>query len=481
MANGMRWWIILLALTLVLLAARPRADPLERGLSVSDPLVMRHLEAHGFRIDCLIEGVSSSDECRRGTTPASIGNPFFNAPLKEVARKIMQGIVEAQADSLETRGRLNALSYGFPVNFFDDPRATLALVGVINRLDRGFRPPRIKGAKRQDFCGEVRFIYRLGYVEARAGTQYASRLPLTLNVVLRSKTKETPLTCAEVAQSWTWFGSIQPAGFVSDAGEAAKLADALTGSGGPLARVTRAISTASSSTCRSCAFRRPKRRISAPMPNICSRSSTSISETKQFVEAKLENQLDPFLGLCPPHDRQGQPHAAAQVARCRRLIAQNPRFKQRLTKLKRFLFSARGLYGSRPGHDHHPGALYSSFSGVSVAPGGESRFRNGPINPLLGSESQCAGKDRSSYICPDEIALAVKALEAIAGHSGTIRSPRGLIARLNDVSCTGCHQTRAIADSISPAPIPPATCVPMRSWCRDRHISFPTCRAGAPS
>ena len=103
-------------------------------------------------------------------------------------RKIKQRILEAQAESLESRGQRNALSYGFPVNFFDDPRATLALVGVVNRLDRSFRPPRIKGARREDFCGEVRFIYRFGYVEARAGAQYASRLPLTLNVVMRSKT-----------------------------------------------------------------------------------------------------------------------------------------------------------------------------------------------------------------------------------------------------------------------------------------------------
>ena len=84
----MRWVVVLWALAMALSAVAAKADPLERGLSVSDPLVMRHLEAHGFRIDCLIPGVSSSDECDRGITPASVGNPFLHAPLKLAADRI---------------------------------------------------------------------------------------------------------------------------------------------------------------------------------------------------------------------------------------------------------------------------------------------------------------------------------------------------------------------------------------------------------
>ncbi|MGE0241383.1 MAG: hypothetical protein AB7S59_21905, partial [Parvibaculaceae bacterium] len=70
---------------------------------------------------------------------------------------------------------------------------------------------------------------------------------------------------------------------------------------------------------------------------------------------------------------------------------------------------------------------------------------NGPINAFLGSASQCAGKEKTSFICPDELAKAMAALDKIAGRARMIQSPRGLVARLNDVSCTGCHQTRAIA------------------------------------
>ena len=440
----MRWVIFLGALALALPAVTARADPLERGLVVSDPLVMRHLEAHGFRIDCLIPHASSSDECARGNTPASIGNPFLNPPLKQVALKIKQRILEAQAESLESRGQRNALSYGFPVNFFDDPRATLALVGVVNRLDRSFRPPRIKGARREDFCGEVRFIYRFGYVEARAGAQYASRLPLTLNVVMRSKTRETPLSCAEIARSWIRFGSVQPANFVADDKKAAAVAAALTGPSSPLAAVSRANFDRIELNMQIMRIPAAEKKDFGTHAEYLLKVFNFDSQTQQFVETKLENQLDRYLGLCRVSDKKGEPVAAAQIARCRALILQNPRFKQRLTQLKEFLFSERGLYDLDQGTLIIP-SRFLTFSGISVAPGGESRFRNGPINTFLGSESQCAGKARTSFICPDEIARAMAALDRIAGRAQLIKSPRGLIARLNDVSCTGCHQTRAIA------------------------------------
>jgi hypothetical protein len=440
----MRWVFVLLAFALVLTAAPVAAHPLERGLSVSDPLVMRYLEDHGFRIDCLIPGVSSSDECGRGKTPASIGNPFRNPPLKQVARKIEERILEAQAESLESRGAANARSYGFPVNFFDDPRATLALVGVVNRLDRSFRPPRIKGARREDSCGEVRFIYRFGYVEARAGAQYASRLPLTLNVVLRSKTRETARTCADIAQRWARFGSGQPDGFVTDAGEAARVAASLTGPAGPLAMITRANFDRVELNMQIMRIPAAEKRDFGTHAEYLLKVFNFDSETQQFVETKLENQIDRYLGVCPINDKSGRPVAAPQIARCRALILQNPRFKQRLAKLKQFLFSDRGLYDLDQGTIIIPSG-FLGFSGISVAPGGESRFRNGPINAFLGSQDDCAGKARTSFICPDEIVQAVAALDKIAGRAQVIKSPRGFIARLNDVSCTGCHQTRAIA------------------------------------
>lgn len=438
-------WTVALA---VLPAAPARADPLERGLAVSDPLVMRHLETHGFRIDCLIPGASSSDECARGVTPASIRNPFLHAPLKLAADKIRLRIAEAQAASLESRGAKNATDYGFPVNFFEDPRATLALVGVVNRLDRTFRPSRVKGATREDFCGEVRFIYRFGYVEERSGAQYSSRLPLTLNVVMRAKGKEQTaqgkmLTCTDVAARWITFGDGQPLSFVSDAETAATVARALT-EDGPLALVSRANFDRIELNMQIMRVPAAEKKDFGTHAEYLLKVFNFDAKTQLFVESKLENQIDRYLGVCPTNDKTGQPIDDRKLHLCRSLILQNPEFKIRLAKLKQFLFSDRGLYDLDAGMIIIP-SQFLAFSGVSVAPGGESRFRNGPINPLLGSESECAGKLRNAFICPDELDSALAALDKIAGRQGLIKSSRALVQRLNDVSCTGCHQTRAIA------------------------------------
>lgn len=438
----MRWVVVLSALALAMLAATVRADPLERGLSVSDPLVMRYLETHGLRIDCLIPGISSSDECGRGTTPASIGNPFLRSPLKLASEKIKLRITEAQAASLESRGAKNATDYGFPVNFFEDPRATLSLVGIVNRIDRTFRPSRIAGTVREDFCGEVRFIYRFGYVESRAGAQYASRLPLTLNVVMRSKTKDAPIACSDIAAGWIQFGNSQPASFVADEASATHVAKSLLD--GPLALMSAQNFDRVELNMQIMRIPAAEKKDFGTHAEYLLKVFNFDADAKIFVEAKLENQIDRYLGVCPVNDKNGSAVDAQRLNLCRSLILKNPRFKERLAKLKQYLFGERGLYDLDAGTIIIP-TQYLAFSAVSVAPGGESRFRNGPINTLLGSESQCAGTTRSSFICPDELTAAMQALEKIAGRSGMIKSTRGLVARLNDVSCTGCHQTRAIA------------------------------------
>ena len=49
------------------------------------------------------------------------------------------------------------------------------LSGVVNRMDRrDFDPAH---------CGELRFIYRLGYEVRMNGKTYASRMPFTVNMV----------------------------------------------------------------------------------------------------------------------------------------------------------------------------------------------------------------------------------------------------------------------------------------------------------
>jgi len=75
----------------------------------------------------------------------------------------------------------------FDTRWLQSPHARLKLVGVINRMDRlDFDPAS---------CGEVRFVYRLGYRTAQSG----STLPFFLTVV---KTYPRQPDCAAFAQRW---------------------------------------------------------------------------------------------------------------------------------------------------------------------------------------------------------------------------------------------------------------------------------------
>ena len=50
-------------------------------------------------------------------------------------------------------------------------------------------------------CGEVRFIYRLGYRFKRGAVTYASRMPFNLNVVFRVE-RGGDATCGDAARAW---------------------------------------------------------------------------------------------------------------------------------------------------------------------------------------------------------------------------------------------------------------------------------------
>jgi hypothetical protein len=66
------------------------------------------------------------------------------------------------------------------------------LSGIVNRLD--------KMHFASNTCGEVRFIYRLGYEVQMQNETYASRTPLTLNMVFT--VKNDGAGCVTVAESW---------------------------------------------------------------------------------------------------------------------------------------------------------------------------------------------------------------------------------------------------------------------------------------
>ena len=66
------------------------------------------------------------------------------------------------------------------------------LSGIVNRMDRRDFTP--------GTCGEVRFIYRLGYEVQMGGQTYASRMPFTINMVFTYGADSE--SCASVARLW---------------------------------------------------------------------------------------------------------------------------------------------------------------------------------------------------------------------------------------------------------------------------------------
>jgi hypothetical protein len=400
------------------------AHPLEDGLVISDPEVTHALEATGFRFSDLIASrIDNSKECKSTPAGERIGKLFGRPPLCRVAEILKERVSKAQRFSLDSIAKSSATSdTHFPVDFFDDDNATLTLVGVVNRMDRTFRPTRDIGTSRADSCGEIRFIYRFGYQEAIAGENVASRLPLTLNLVMRARRPGQQEDCSSIARSWLDIPALLKT--LGDAPSAESVAKILA-SKGPLR------------------FLKPDQidRIETNMqilrlPALTKEDFGTHAEylltvfnwdrdRKIFDPNVLENQIDPNLGLGDRSDREA--------------------FNRKMARLKAFLFRDDNLFDLDRGQVIIP-AEFLARSAVSVAPGGSGRSQNGPLNALLGSKSDCLDQEkRRSVFCIDELDAVIGAYERRNSPLKQIKSASGFVMRVNDSSCTGCHQTRAVA------------------------------------
>lgn len=85
----------------------------------------------------------------------------------------------------------------FDLEWLQSPKARFHLVAVVNRYDRmPFAP---------QHCGELRLVYRLAYETEQEGMKIASRLPMTVNLVLWQR-KAQGGACQERWKHWTSHG-----------------------------------------------------------------------------------------------------------------------------------------------------------------------------------------------------------------------------------------------------------------------------------
>ncbi|MCB9525246.1 MAG: hypothetical protein H6702_17990 [Myxococcales bacterium] len=171
--------IALAGLAQVVAPTTPAAVP-DAALVITEPATLVALEAAGLDLG----GVLGGD----GADAAAL---FASSP----AYRDLVTLLSKDQDLLAARDPRSGVGFGhahraFDVGWLKDARARFELVAVVNRLDR--KHVRAGG------CGERRLIYRLAYTAGAA----ASRLPMTLNVVLPQDPAPGEAGCAGVAARW---------------------------------------------------------------------------------------------------------------------------------------------------------------------------------------------------------------------------------------------------------------------------------------
>lgn len=147
-------------------------------LLINDLAVLGALERGGYDLGSRLGGTSTSNGMLAGTSPV----------YSQLVSAIEADIAEVKAADPTAKVGLASGHRLFDVRWLRAQSASFRLVGITNRTDQMAATP---GA-----CGEVRFVYRLGYTSAKG----SSRLPMTLLVV-----HEQPMvagSCATAARAW---------------------------------------------------------------------------------------------------------------------------------------------------------------------------------------------------------------------------------------------------------------------------------------
>jgi hypothetical protein len=356
--------------------------PLTPGTAVTDPALLRRLdESDALTLQRLLSPERTADG------PLTADRLFASLPqLKDIPPAIDAEfdryiVSQKTAYPTETIG----VGEGFDVQLFD--RANLnsrdtrfVLAGIVNRMDRAYAL--------EESCGEIRLIYRL----ARFDGTTATRLPMTLNLVMKARDARRtdangkPISCAEIARRWLDNGNWQELiGSRDDA-----MLDRI--------ETNTQLSVAGKSALHD--FR----------SDYLLKVFKYDAATKTFAESTLENQID--------RDRIMADDRLRRDFKDWLLAPQNLRELDRGTVLIPEKFLARSAVVPTPaGLD--ASALQPEFGMMQGEGKGEPVFTD---NDVVGALKQAAAR----------------------GDMQNIRSVAGFQRRLNDVTCSGCHQTRGI-------------------------------------
>lgn len=260
------------------------------------------------------------------------------------------------------------------------PGTRFDLAGIINRMDRAFVFP--------DACGEIRLIYRpISNHGSQDKDNPPARLPMTLNLVMKAKPANAAgVTCAELARRWL---------ALADAPPTVESTVGLTGNGGALEWIA-------PGAIERIEINVQIARASADTKDFEGRADYLMkvfrSDGTRFVESPMENQID--------------------TARLRA----DPKL---LADLKEWLLD--------------PARMADLDRGAIVLP---DRFlATSVINVTPAQENP---EDKAHALFSDNEVVDALAKASMQAPLENLQSPGGFARRLDDMTCSGCHQTRAV-------------------------------------
>jgi hypothetical protein len=413
MSRALRFLVIIFVLLCGVLPVRAaQGAALERGAAITDPGSLRELDLGEHPTN----GLDRAGFGLRPFIPAArtVAAPILNDELFALpAMAPVRQAIDAEFERYVARHRagLPGETIGVGVSFdwqiFDRAQlysagSRFVLAGIVNRMDRAYLSP--------ETCGEVRLIYRLTRMgESPAGDDAnSSRLPMTLNVVLRAKGEKSlapggiAVTCKDTAQRWLATAEWPQTG--------ADLAVRLISAGGPLEFVE-PVDVDRIETNLQIAHA-PKSAVRDFRTDYLLKVFRYNAQARLFEEAPLENQIDRDRILADDNLRRD---FAAWL-----LDPQHFSELDRGTILIPHRFLAAGA--------------------IAPTPVG---FDSSKLQPEFGLV-QSEGATANPVVSENDVVGALKKASENGVKLQNIRSVAGFERRLNDITCSGCHHTRGI-------------------------------------
>lgn len=389
----------LLLLGSVMSLSAAQNAPLARGTAITDPDLLRKLDqSDALSISRLLQPELNA------SVPLTSDRLFASLPqLKEILPAI-----DAEFDRYVAQHKAASPSEtigvgeSFDVQLFDravmkSANTRFVLAGIANRMDRAYVS--------EESCGEIRLIYRLARFEPKPdGSNTATRLPMTFNLVMKARDARQadangkPITCADVARRWLDNGDWQEL-----IGSHAAPYDAM------IDRIETNIQISIA----------PKSALHDFRSDYLLKVFKYDKATKIFVESTLENQID--------RDRILADDALRRDFKAWLLTPANLREFDRGTVLIPEKYLAKAAVAATP----------AGLDGSTLQP--EFGMMQGE------GKGEGKGEDKNDPVFTDDDVVGALKQAATRGVTmENIRSVAGFQRRLNDVTCSGCHQTRGI-------------------------------------